>query len=126
MAEMAARAALREGRGAAAKAREASERRLVGEVASHQMVEQLLLERMLQQLACRGEGALLGRASGQMLDELLADTLCRHALRLSRRQSRVADSRVLGAAHRLNPNPNPNPNPNSNPNPNPNLNPNPL
>ena len=45
MAEMAARAALREGRGAAAKAREASERRLVGEVASHQMVEQLLLER---------------------------------------------------------------------------------
>merc|ERR1719163_1274811 len=64
------------------------------------MVEQLLLERMLQQLACRGEGALLGRASGQMLDELLADTLCRHALRLSRRQSRVADSRVLGAAHR--------------------------
>ena len=44
MAEMAARAALREGRGAAAKAREASERRLVGEVASHQMVEQLLLE----------------------------------------------------------------------------------
>ena len=89
-------------------------------------MEQLLLERMLQQLACRGEGALLGRASGQMLDELLADTLCRHALRLSRRQSRVADSRVLGAAHRLNPNPNPNPNPNSNPNPNPNLNPNPL
>ena len=83
-------------------------------------MEQLLLERMLQQLACRGEGALLGRASGQMLDELLADTLCRHALRLSRRQSRVADSRVLGAAHRLNPNPNPNPNPNSNPNPNPN------
>ena len=45
MAEMAARAALREGRGAAAKAREASERRLVGEVGSHQMVEQLLLER---------------------------------------------------------------------------------
>ena len=45
MAEMTARAALREGRGAAAKAREATERRLVGEVASHQMVEQLLLER---------------------------------------------------------------------------------
>ena len=85
-------------------------------------MEQLLLERMLQQLACRGEGALLGRASGQMLDELLADTLCRHALRLSRRQSRVADSRVLGAAHRLNPNPNPNPNSNPNPNPNPNPN----
>ena len=96
-------------------------------------MEQLLLERMLQQLACRGEGALLGRASGQapphlltmaspthygvtyspwphlltmapltlqMLDELLADTLCRHALRLSRRQSRVSESRVLGAAHR--------------------------
>jgi len=74
-------------------------------------VEQLLLERMLQQLACRGEGALLGRASGQMLDELLADTLCRHALRLSRRQSRVADSRVLGAAHRLNPKPEPEPQP---------------
>ena len=36
----------------------------------------------------------------QMLDELLADTLCRHALRLSRRQSRVSESRVLGAAHR--------------------------
>ena len=31
-------------------------------------VEQLLLERMLQQLACRGEGALLGRASGQVED----------------------------------------------------------
>ena len=38
MALGAARAALREGRGAAAKAREASERQLVTEVASHQML----------------------------------------------------------------------------------------
>ena len=77
-----------------------------------------------------------------MLDELLADTLCRHALRLSRRQSRVSDSRVLGAAHRqlanramldelltqlqvTHPSPTPTPNPDLNPSPNPNLNPNP-
>ena len=76
----------------------------------------------------------------QMLDELLADTLCRHALRLSRRQSRVSDSRVLGAAHRqlanramldelltqlqvTHPSPNPIPNPDLNPSPNPNPNP---
>jgi hypothetical protein len=77
----------------------------------------------------------------QMLDELLADTLCRHALRLSRRQSRVSESRVLGAAHRqlanramldelltqlqVDPNPNPNPDPNPHPDPTPHPDPNP-
>jgi hypothetical protein len=41
-------------------------------------VEQLLLERMLQQLACRGEGALLGRASGQAPPHLLTTASSTH------------------------------------------------
>lgn len=63
-------------------------------------LRQLLCERLMQQLASRGEGALLQRASGQMLDEMLADGLCRHAMRLARRQQRVQGSRVLGSVHR--------------------------
>ena len=35
-----------------------------------------------------------------MLDEMLADGLCRFAMRLSRRQAGVHDSLVMGAVHR--------------------------
>lgn len=100
LAASAAQAAMREARGAAAKSREAHERALVSEVAADAMLEELLLERLLQQLAARGEGALLQRAAGQMLDEMLADAMCRHAMRLARRQSSVRDSLVLGSVHR--------------------------
>ena len=93
-------AAVREARGGAARARETKERALVAEVASQAMLEELMLERLLQQLAARGEGALLQRAGGMMLDEMLANGLCRHALRLARRQSSVRDSLILGSAHR--------------------------
>ena len=95
-----AAAALREARGGAARARETEERALVAEVASQAMLEEMMLERLLQQLASRGEGALLQRASGMLLDEMLANGLCRHALRLARRQSSVRDSLILGSAHR--------------------------
>jgi len=95
-----AQAVVREARGAASKHREAAERKLVAEVAAGAMLEQLLCERLLQQLASRGEGALLQRASGQMLDDMLADGLCRHAMRTARRQAKVRDSPVLASIHR--------------------------
>ena len=91
--------AMHEARGAAAKGREREEREAVGACAAECVVEHLLLERLLQHVQTNGEALLMQREAARLLDELLADGLARHALRLSQRRDEVMTSAVLRGVH---------------------------
>ena len=90
---------LHEARGAAARSREAVERRMVAEVASEGLFERLCLQRLLQHVATSGEVLLLQRQAAQMLDELVAEGLARRALSVGQEHSQLHSSAVFSAAH---------------------------
>jgi hypothetical protein len=90
---------LHEARGAAARMREAQERRMVADVASDGLFERLCLQRLLQHVATSGEVLLLQRQAAQLLDELVAEGLARRALSVGQEHSQLQSSAVFSAAH---------------------------